>query len=103
MSHSFELRIMSPSAKKHPTSKGASRNRRRARIKVPSANLSVGRELVFALIGPVGIDFDPIYRALKDSLALVEFSCQEIRLSKLLHDITKWAYLSTISDEDARI
>ena len=66
-------------------------------------NFIVGRELVFALVGPVGIDFDPIYRALKDALSIVDFTCEEIRLSNLLHDVTRWSHLATITEEDKRI
>jgi cytidine deaminase len=58
---------------------------------MPSANLERHRELVFGLVGAVGIDFDPVVTALQASLGDVGYKkFQPIRLSELVDQFDVW-------------
>jgi deoxycytidylate deaminase len=63
-------------------------------------------ELVFGLVGAVGIDFDPVIKALRNSLGEIGYGqTQVIRLSKLLELFDVWDGNSPAADlpEDERI
>lgn len=64
---------------------------------------SGGKELVFALAGPVGIDFGIVSKALRAALSRVAFTSSEIRLSSILHEFPRWAEIQGASFEDDRI
>ena len=46
-------------------------------------------ELVIGLVGPIGVDLDPVITSLKDGLAVASYSTYTIRLSKLIEDLAE--------------
>lgn len=59
-------------------------------------------ELVFALVGPLGVNLQVIIDALSDELKKMNYTCIEIRLSSLLRNLNAFKTLA-VSPEDTRI
>lgn len=57
-----------------------------------------GPELVIGLVGAVGTDLDCVTEALSKSFKEVEYSCSEIKLSELLHQLDKFKNLPITSE-----
>lgn len=62
-----------------------------------------GTELIFGLVGALGSDLDLVIKALSDSMSLVGYTCQTIKLSQLLHEIDKWEFPETTEEERIKI
>src|SRR2546425_6748880 len=69
----------------------------------PKSPESTGPEIMIGLVGPAGVDFGQLVQILEEVLSSVHYSCREIRLSELLHDIEKWRDLEKPMFEDERI
>jgi len=63
----------------------------------------LGPEIMIGLVGPVGVDFDQVVAVLREVLSSVHYTCEEIRLSQLLHDLGRWPSLEKPMFEDERI
>lgn len=68
-----------------------------------SPRLPHQRELFIGLVGAVGTDLQAVSDALHEALEVLDYTVVPIRISTLLHGITKWAGLASTQFEDERI